>query len=379
MKICIFSHDAYMSGANLSLKDWISEDLEDNIYIFVPHKSKDFLNLGKNVNIISGDYFAVTKGLDKTTVRSKLKNALKNMYMRLFYKNIIKKRLKKIIKKIAPDVIISNSFAIWIGADIAQSLNIPHIWYVREFMELDHRITHYNLKDIQKLTQKSNAIFISKSVYNYYKKKYRFLNTKIIYDQVNYNSDLVSYNSRFESLPVHALFVGTLEKGKGVMDAVYAVSNLYKKGCSIELDIYGEGPLKNEISRYIKSKNITNIKLKGYSTKLTALRKNYDIALICSNMEALGRVTIESMYYRNLVLGSDGGETKNLVKNNKTGFLYKNNNVDDLEKKLYKIIELSSMNTDNINSIINRAHKCSVRKFSKAIKPEIVDFIQEII
>ena len=94
--------------------------------------------------------------------------------------------------------------------------------------------------------------------------------------------------------------------------------------------------------------------------------------LVCSKMEALGRVTIEGMYYRNLVIGADSGATAELVKDGMTGYLYKSGNIDDLVKNIEKAIA-----SDDSNKIIINAHEWSVKNFSNNIAPKIISFIEE--
>lgn len=376
MRICIFVHDVYMSGANMSLLDWINEDDKDDIYIVLPHKSSDFNNINKNIHLINGDYFVLVENLESMNFIYNCKKYIKTLYMTFFYKSIIRKRIQKIISRIKPDVIISNSFSIWIGADIAESLNIPHIWYIREFMELDHKITHSDPNKIRKLAQRSNAIFISKSIKKYYEHKYSFLNSKVIYDHVNYDPKLLTNMKRFTSDNINIIFAGTLQKGKGVLTAIRAVNELIKKGYKLRMDIYGKGPLEKEIINYLNNKNINNIRLIGYSSNLSAVRKNYDLALVCSQMEALGRVTIEAMYYRNLVLGANRGGTLELIQDKENGFLYDVNDVKDLEKKIENIVVLSK---SDINEIIEKAQKFAVSNFSQNITPQIVGFIKRVI
>ncbi|MCD5516821.1 hypothetical protein LOB46_10140 [Lactobacillus delbrueckii subsp. lactis] len=81
MKICIFCHDAYMSGANLSLEDWLFEDNENEYYLFLPRFSHDFDNLSKkeNIHIVSGYYFALCKDLDKRSITYKAKKSVKEV------------------------------------------------------------------------------------------------------------------------------------------------------------------------------------------------------------------------------------------------------------------------------------------------------------
>ncbi|MFS8962016.1 glycosyltransferase family 4 protein [Lactobacillus delbrueckii] len=364
-----------MSGANLSLEDWVLKDDENDYYLFLPHVSKDFdyLSKKKNIHIISGGYFALCKDLEKKSFAYRLKKSAKKIYMALFYATFIKKRLLRVVSKIKPDAILSNSFAIWIGADIAKTLGIPHIWHVREFMELDHRIAHYNFLNIEELANYSSAIFISRAIANYYSKKYHFKNSAVIYDSIKYQAN--SYDKqvkKFINKPVKAIFVGTISRGKGVLDAVKAVEELNEQGFQLSLDIFGEGPQNEEVKNYILSHKDKMIRFLGFSKDLISQRRNYDLEFVCSKMEALGRVTVEGMYYGNLVIGANSGGTTELIKNGKTGVLYESGNIDSLIKASKKVLE----NVEANNEMIHEAHDWAVRNFSNPITNQLIQFIK---
>lgn len=356
----------------MSLQNWISEDKNDDIFLILPHKSNDFDGLGKNIHIISGNYFAICKELSKRSLLFNVKHLIKRLYMFLFYQSSVKKRLIKIIQNINPDVIISNSFSIWVGADIAATLGLKHIWHVREFMELDHKISHYNSAQIQYLTQKSSAIFISHAIEKYYLTKYKFKNSKVIYNQISYNDKTANYNHIFNKTVTKAIFVGQLSIGKGIWDAINATIRVNEKGYSLILDIYGSGPLYNDIKKFLEERNFEYIHLNGFNKQITDLRREYDIALICSEMEALGRVTIEAMYYGNLVIGANTGGTLELVKNGYNGYLYECHKIDSLVNTIIKVIDLG----DDNQKIIKTAHDWAVSNFSRPIANEILDYIK---
>lgn len=372
MKICVFCHDSFNSGANMSLYDWINSDKENNYTIIIPRKNKmmqeNFKN--DNVNVVVGNYFFLVKELYNAPLKYKLKKYVKGIYM-FFFKNLIIKRLKKIIRNNDIDIIISNTFALTIGAEIAKSMNIKHIWHVREFMELDHKITHYNIKKVNELCNYSNAIFISDVIKQYYMEHYNFNSYKVIYDQVKIDKN---YNLS-KKIPcqkaIKIIMVGMLASGKGQKEAIKAVELIHEKGLNIFFDIYGLGNDYNELKSYLNDKKIDYIHLKGFARNITDLRQNYDFTLVCSKNEALGRVTIEGMYYGNLVIGSDTGCTKNIIIDKENGFLYKNGDSVDLANKI-----IYAYKESNYNEIINNAQEYAINRFSKPIYEDVIKYIK---
>ena len=61
--------------------------------------------------------------------------------------------------------------------------------------------------------------------------------------------------------------------------------------------------------------------------------------------------TIEAMAYKKLVIASDVGGMKELIKDDKTGILFKAGDLSELEKALLKVLEM-----DDFNSIVDNAY-----------------------
>ena len=148
---------------------------------------------------------------------------------------------------------------------------------------------------IRDLASKSNAIFISKAIESYYLKKYKFKSSTVIYDQIDYDKKVLNSNPRFVNSKVSAIIVGQLIENKGIMDAVKAASKIYKDGFDFTLDVYGKGPLEDEIEKYIRDNNISNVHLKGFNKNISVNRQKYDMALICSKMESCNTTLLSGL------------------------------------------------------------------------------------
>ena len=75
-----------------------------------------------------------------------------------------------------------------------------------------------------------------------------------------------------------------------------------------------------------------------FQLDLKKLRKEADIALMCSKSEGLGRVTVESMLSENVVIGASCAGTAEIIKDGVNGYLYESGNVYDLSEKIYNVI-----------------------------------------
>lgn len=373
MKICIFCHDAYMSGATLALYDWVSCDKSNNYMIVLPHKNQDslFYNL-ENVKVISGNYFVIVKELKKTSFIHKIKKFLKLLYNFVFGK-INRKKLKKIIRNWQTDIIISNSFVLLEGINVSIDLGIPHIWHIREFMKDDHQIEHYSNRNIKKLTEKSNAIFISKAIENYYLKKYNFLSSKIIYDQVREPSNQSIRKGYFLNGIIKIMIAGILQENKGQLEAIKIAEQIKKEGYDVRLDIYGEGYDYDRLKKYIENNKIDYIEFKGFCENLSEKRRQYDIGLVCSKNEAFGRVTIESMLAKNITIAANAGASNELIVNNKTGYLYSLGDIKGCSNLIIKIYN----NQENVADIVENAYNFAKENYCKPIYSKIISYVNQ--
>ena len=379
MNIAIFCHDFKSSGANLSLIDWLkdADKVNYNFIVILPRYNKQYYELLEKIginNIIIGHFMVITKKLYKLSFIDIIKEFIKKVYA-LFFNNVMYVFIEKKLKKYNVDIIHSNSFSIMAGAKISKKMNIPHIFHVREFMEEDHQITHYNKNKIKKYCKESYAIFISDVIANKYRKKYNFIYDRVLYDKIHYDCSYLKKRKFMEDGCCNIIIVGTISKNKGHLDAIMCIRELNKNNINSKLFICGSGPLEDNLKKFVKDNNISNVKFLGYQNNVVEIRKNMDIALMCSNSEALGRVTIEAQYYENLIIGANCGCTPFLIDNNSTGFLYNKLEKNDLFNKVKKCIE----NKKRSEQIILNAKTKAIARFDKDISKDIIGMYEFIL
>ena len=236
-------------------------------------------------------------------------------------------------------------------------------------MEEDHQISHRNKKNIKKFCEKSSAIFISDIIKQKYD-VYNFKNKIVIYDNLEYDKKYKKEKKSFSDDKYDILIAGTISENKGQKEAIDAIKLVRKKGYDVKLHICGTGEYEDLLRKYVASNNIMGINFMGYQKDLNRIRKNIDIALMCSKKEALGRVTVEGMYYENLVIGSNSGCTPIIIEDNVTGLLYESGNSNDLANKIIYAIA----NKKEMENIIKQAKKRAINKFAINIDKKIIDF-----
>lgn len=365
-----------LTGASRSLLDWTSVVNNEYHFIFVVPSKKggvvEELKKRKSNYISLKYYLPVIKNIEGT-----VKEKLKNLLRRILYNSVnrfslikLNKVLKK--KKHSIDIVHSNSFTVDFGAKFADKYNIKHVWHIREYMKEDYNTIHMNSNKIKKLAEHSSAIFISNALRNHFCERYKFLNTSVIYNQVKYNDKYSKERILFEDKKIRVLIAGALVQSKGQLIAIKAIELLVRKGYNIFLFIAGDGPERQSLENYCKINNLDNIEFIGFQNNLIDFRKNIDIALMCSSNEAFGRVTIEAMYYENLIIGANSGGTSELIEDGINGFLYELNNTIDLSEK----IEFAINNKDIAEKIINNAKKNAIIKYSRPIFSQIIEIYE---
>lgn len=372
-KVALVLHDYKLSGANKSLLDWVEKSKEFEYIFVLPRFYKPIVDiiLQKGFTYIVAPYAISFKPLSDMTIKERVNVTLKHMYQ-LVINPIIRLKLYYVFKKKKIDIIHSNSLAVLIGAEVANMLRVPHVWHVREFMEEDHKITHFNQKHFKKLKAQSNAIFISDVIEKKFKKDFK--KTIIIYNRVFYD-DTYIHKKKKDNQKFSIIIVGSLTDNKGQFEAIHAVEKINEKRNDIELYICGSGKNEAKIRKYLEENKINNIHLTGHVDNLLDIRKNMDIALMCSSNEALGRVTIEAMYYENCLIGASAGCTPYIVEDKVTGILYPLGRTDLLAEEIIKIID----DEENRKCIVANAKEYAINKFSKSISRKVERYYQEII
>ncbi len=131
--------------------------------------------------------------------------------------------------------------------------------------------------------------------------------------------------------------VAVLRAAKRHKDLIEAISKIEAK---IKLVIVGDGPQKDNIQKIIKEKNLQDkVIMLGHREDIDKILPNLDIFVLPSNMEALGTSILEAGACGIACIGSKVGGIPECIKDNKTGFLFENQNVKELQEKLEILIK----------------------------------------
>ena len=316
MKILFISHYSDLYGANKSLIDLLQGLRKDSSYkidILIPRH-------GKLWEYCKSEGFRIHIRKFEAGFASRHEKGIMRFIRRLTHLP----RVLNLVRSLNPDLIYSNSSVIDVGIISSIVFRKKHIWHIREYGDLDYNI-YYDLgKQVFKLLLRlsSRVIFISESLRNHIRCSHK--SSAVVYNGVVTRSNLGKPRSNNKKSSIKLGIVGLITPSKGHLEAIKALALLEKYGSHFELDIYGDGdPVYiSDLKAYIKELNLEKkVKFRGYVDG-TGFFSNVDILLMCSENEAMGRVTVEAMAHGVPVIGRNSGATPELIHNGINGLLY---------------------------------------------------------
>ncbi|HEY9183690.1 MAG TPA: glycosyltransferase, partial [Salegentibacter sp.] len=102
------------------------------------------------------------------------------------------------------------------------------------------------------------------------------------------------------SPPYRFIYTGNLVEGKGVFEAIQLIESLTVKGLNSELEIYGDGILKDSLREYIHTNELQDfVKLKGRKSleELQEAYKKAHFVILLSKSEGWPKTIAEGMWY----------------------------------------------------------------------------------
>ena len=162
-------------------------------------------------------------------------------------------------------------------------------------------------------------------------------------------------------------YVGRLVPCKHIDDILHALSNIINSGSikNIHLLIVGSGDSSyiKKINSIIELKKLENhVTMTGFIENPSLALSSLDLLVASSYNEPFGRVLIESMLQKTIVLAQKSGGHVEIISNGINGFLYTNTSADSISNMIVKII---SNKFDN-EKVTEVAYNAAVKNYSVA-------------
>lgn len=168
---------------------------------------------------------------------------------------------------------------------------------------------------------------------NYYKsisRKWKIFPFQYVTDSYN-RTITTNLSGKFK-----LLFVGSLSRRKNVQVAIRALIGLR----DIEFSIIGSGKEEQSLKQMANKHNLpVNFQGMKPNNKIHTIMENYDALILPSLYDGWGAVVNEAMTLGLFVIVSENCGAKMLIKDNKQGSVFKNNNADSLHIILDKCIK----------------------------------------
>jgi glycosyltransferase involved in cell wall biosynthesis len=374
MKILLISHGSTLEGAERSLFEAVQELTKkgEDVYVVVPVQGK---LVEKLRGTISSIYILHTPWwIKEFRGHSSL---IKRFYE--YAKTILK--LLLLLRRIRPDVVVTNTIVIPCGAIAASLLGIPHVWYIREFLE-DHG-WHFefgrqlSLRCINLLSQK--VLVNSQAVYEKFSSDILSSKLRVVYNAVDVikdSSELAPIKKENDTF--YVVLIGRKAPGKGQKDAIEAISILVKEGHNVHLWLVGSefDKYASELRAYTRELGVEQaVDFIPFVENPQQYLMAADAVLVCSRCEAFGRVTIEAMKFGKAVIGANSGSTPELIKDGWNGMLYEVSSPQSLAEKL----RILSKDKDFRKQIEENADQWANSKFTlKNYSADLISVFQEV-
>jgi glycosyltransferase involved in cell wall biosynthesis len=133
--------------------------------------------------------------------------------------------------------------------------------------------------------------------------------------------------------------VSKLWEGKGHAILIEAIKELRKEIQNIRLVIVGEGYLNNELRNLVHMLGLSDsVLFTGFQMDVSEIMATFDIAVLPSFFEGMGRVLLEAMAMEKPVVASRVGGIPDLVEHGVNGFLVSPGDVLELSNAIKKIV-----------------------------------------
>ena len=249
-------------------------------------------------------------------------------------------RLIVFLRKIKPDTIITSLYQ----ADI---LGIFSAWLsgVKRRIIIQHDVVRVNpiirwLK-IKALKKANKIIAISNEVKEFLIEYFKVSASKIevIYNAIDFDKFLSFQKSDKDWGPVFGI-IARLDRIKGHIFILKALKKLKKEGVKLSAFIFvGDGPEKENLEHFTEKNGLSSVRFIDEVLDIGEYLKQIDVFVFPSLSEGLGIAIIEALVAKKLIIASNVGGIRELIKHNETGILVEPTNMDDLYKAIKWVLE----------------------------------------
>ncbi len=184
------------------------------------------------------------------------------------------------------------------------------------------------------------------------------------FNYFNSNQNIKKQIRKKYNIPMNAtiiLFLGRLNKDKGILDLIKVFENLVKKNNFKSLYLFIVGPDEIDIQKYINNSINSFIRLESYTSKPQEFMSASDIFCLPSYREGFGMSAIEAGACNLPVVCSRIYGLTDAVEENITGLMHEPGNIQQIEDCLKELI----LDPELRNKMGNLARNRGIKYFSQ--------------
>jgi glycosyltransferase involved in cell wall biosynthesis len=246
----------------------------------------------------------------------------------------------RLLRSVRPDVVVTNTLTVPLGAVAAKIAGLPHVWYRHEFGRNDPTFRFHfgdglTFASIDVLS--TRVIVNSRTVLEDFSGKRLRSKARLVRHAVMI-PDISTPAPGDHGGPLRLVQVGRLAPSKGHEDAVRAAGDLRRRGVEVALRFVGPLDLPSYTEKLLglarKEGVQDRIAIEGFRPDPTGDVIWADVALTCSRLEAFGRTSAEAMKLGRPVIGSRVGATRELIRDGWSGYTYAPGDATELASKI---------------------------------------------
>jgi L-malate glycosyltransferase len=374
-KLLIFHHDASLYGASRSLLGLLENKAftgDYSVLVILPYHGQMeavLTSMEISYKVIAFPRCIASKA---RTLFDKANNAIR------YY---IEKRkslsiLYETTTEFSPDFIYTNTSAVSIGYDIAKHLNIPHVWHVREYGDLDYGFQYLPMMaSVKRKIKASNTVIFASNVLRLHWVGAGYRCQRVIYNGLISDGCKKPLPKQLDTSRINFGILGAVIPGKGQDVAIEAFAFLVKRYPLAQLHVWGsfndreyQHKLKFMINKY---KLTSNVFFHPFDNDNSNIYEGLDVVLNCSLHEGFGRTVVEAMGRGIPVIANACGGPLEIVDDGINGLFY-NQSASSLAKKMEALIADRNLYCTISKNAIEKAY---ARFSKKGYQEEILNVL----
>lgn len=250
------------------------------------------------------------------------------------------------------DLIHTNSVLIDLGYWLSLRVNVPHVWHIREFADLDYHfrcdVSDEDRK--RRLQSADQLVLVGSELSNHFDIEPGDRVT-VLRNGVIDSAKAAQLKWSEDRAHLSLVIVGYLSQTKGQDIALKAFAKIKEifPGASLTIVGAGEEAFRESLERLVVESGLEDVFFTGSVSDTSKYYLQSKYTLMCSKNEAMGRVTPEAMVHGSVVVGFKNGGTAEMITDGRNGVLYEGDELQIVERIV--ALESDSVRYESIRKI----------------------------